>query len=213
MNCVQLKSNLTKHRLTKAKMKSTRARNKQDKENKRTMIMDTALEMFLNQSGKLPNSTEISTACNMTKGNLYTYFKSKEELYFAILTNQFELWFNRVHTLVDYSFELETRLFEDFYHNELLVGLYSLYYSDLKHKLKSSHRKALEDLISYNLKKLTLPISKQNQRSQNEIRVLLYSSISLIIGAYHFQYEFDDEFDVIKPEDIYLPRLKVMWSL
>ena len=132
-------------------MKAIRARNKLDKENKRTLIMDTAIELFLSQSGKMPSSSEISRECNMTKGNLYTYFNSKEELYFEILCHQFELWFQKLNSLQDYSYKLDTRLFEGLYQNELLVGLYTLYHSSLKHNLKNNNRNSGFVLLTYNV--------------------------------------------------------------
>jgi AcrR family transcriptional regulator len=194
-------------------MKASRARNKLDKDNKRSLIMDTAIEIFLTQSGHMPTSSEVAKRSNMTKSNLYTYFKSKEELFYEILLIQYKSWFTKVQKLENYSFELETRLFEGFYNNELLVSLCSLYHSQMKYSLSEDQKEHLERMLLENLEKLTIPISLSSKRSKSEIQILLYSSISLIIGAYHFQYEYEDGYNALRPEDIYLPRLKVMWAI
>jgi hypothetical protein len=194
-------------------MKSSRARNSQDKENKRNIIMDSAIELFLTSSGKIPSATQVAKLSNMTKGNLYTYFKSKEELFFDLLIEQYKNWFNEAQSLGDYSFKLETRLFEGFYNNELHVKLCSLYHSGLKHSLSEKQKEFIEKLVRDQLDKLTIPISNASILSKSEIQILLYSSISLIIGAYHFEHEYEDGFNALTPQDIYLPRLKVMWSI
>jgi AcrR family transcriptional regulator len=194
-------------------MKSSRARNTSDKENKRTLIMDTAIELFLNHSGKMPTASHVAEQSSMTKGNLYTYFKSKEELFFEILLNQYQGWFSEIHQLENFSFNLDTRLFEAFYQNQLLVSLCSLYHSQMKFSLTEYQKEFIEKMIRENLERLTVPISRDSKKSKSEIQILLYSSISLIIGAYHFQYEYEDGYNSLKPEDIYLPRLKVMWSI
>lgn len=175
--------------------------------------MDTAIEIFLSDSGRMPNASQISKLSNMTKGNLYTYFKSKEDLFYEILILQYKNWFDEALLLQDYSYKLETRLFESFYNNELHVKLCSLYHSDIKHVLSESQKEFLEKLVRDQLDKLTIPISNASSLSKSEIQVLLYSSISLIIGAYHFEHEYEDGFNALTPQDIYLPRLKVMWSI
>lgn len=194
-------------------MKTSRARNSQDKENKRNIIMDSAIELFLSSSGKIPSATQVAKLSNMTKGNLYTYFKSNEVLFFEILIRQYKNWFTILQNLEDYSYKLETRLFESFYNNELHVRLCSLYHSDLKHSLNEQQKEYLEKLVRDQLDKLAVPISTVSELSMSETQVLLYSSISLIIGAYHFEHEYEDGFNALTPEDIYLPRLKVMWSI
>jgi AcrR family transcriptional regulator len=194
-------------------MKISRARNQSDKENKRNLIMDTAIELFLRQAGNMPTASEIAKQSSMTKGNLYTYFTSKEELFYEILLIQYRNWFERVQSFKSYSFQLETRLFEGFYNNELLVSLCSVYHSQIKFSLSENQKEYIEKMIRINLEKLTIPISASSRKSKSEIQILLYSSISLIIGAYHFQYEYEDGYNSLKPEDIYLPRLKVMWGI
>lgn len=194
-------------------MQSTRARNIHDKENKRNLIMDTAIEIFLSHSGKMPSATQIARSSSMTKSNLYTYFKSKEELFYEILIEQYNNWFEGVLRLGDYSYKLESRLFESFYDNELHVKLCSLYHSSIKHGLSEKQKEFLEKLVRDQLDKLTTPISNATSMSKSEIQILLYSSISLIIGAYHFEHEYESGFNALKPEDIYIPRLKVMWAI
>lgn len=193
-------------------MRATRARNQIDKANKKTLIMDTATELFLNNSCTLPTASEVAKYSNMTKGNLYTYFKSREDLFYHILLDQYNEWFDQIKNLSNFSQHLDTKLFEGFYNNELLVHLCSAYHSQMKHLLNPLKREKLEEMVRRNLEILTIPISQASGRSKTEIQILLYSSISLIIGAYHFKYEFDTSYDSLRPEDIYLPRLKVMWS-
>ena len=193
-------------------MRQTRARNKEDKDAKRLLIMDSAIELFLTY-GSMPMASSIAQSSNMTKSNFYIYFKSREELYFEILKLQYRKWFEKALNLLDFGYEIDTRVFEEFYNNELLIKLNILYHSTLKYNLKKFQQKEFENLIREKLDILTVPISRASKKHRGEIRILIYSSISLIVGAYQFQTEFRDDFDYITPEEIYLPRLKAMWDI
>ncbi len=191
----------------------TRARNTLNKENKKNLILDTAKELFLSNTSAIPTASSIAKSSSMTKGNLYTYFQSKEELFYNLLFEEYKRWFDEVLNIFDYSYMLEVRLFEDFYRNELLVKLNTLYHSQLKSKVPNNKKEKFENFIRENLNELANRISPKSHKTRTEVLILLYSSISLIIGSYQFESEFDDSFDSINSSDIYIPRLMAMWDI
>ena len=73
-----------------------RARQEEDKEFKRQSILDAA-ETLLNL-GKytLPSASEIATEAGMAKGTLYLYFRTKEEIYLALLAEGFANWLETI---------------------------------------------------------------------------------------------------------------------
>ncbi len=73
-----------------------RARQEEDKELKRQSILDAA-EALLNL-GKytLPSASEIASEAGMAKGTLYLYFRTKEEIYLALLAEGFANWLETI---------------------------------------------------------------------------------------------------------------------
>lgn len=73
-----------------------RARQEEDKELKRQSILDGA-EALLNL-GKytLPSASEIASEAGLAKGTLYLYFRTKEEIYLALLAEGFANWLGTI---------------------------------------------------------------------------------------------------------------------
>lgn len=73
-----------------------RARQEEDKELKRQSILDAA-EALLNL-GKytLPSASEIASKAGLAKGTLYLYFRTKEEIYLALLAEGFANWLETI---------------------------------------------------------------------------------------------------------------------
>ncbi|MGE5349202.1 MAG: TetR/AcrR family transcriptional regulator, partial [Actinomycetota bacterium] len=55
------------------------------REEKKNLIMDTALEQFSNQGFQSTTITQIARHAGISKGLMYNYFKSKEDLLAAII--------------------------------------------------------------------------------------------------------------------------------
>jgi hypothetical protein len=75
------------------KLNMQRARSKENKEIKKQEIKDKAIILFLEDAKELPSVSQIAKACDMSKGALYTYFSSKEEVFLDILTDEYITWF------------------------------------------------------------------------------------------------------------------------
>jgi len=56
-----------------------------DKQAKRNAIMDAALQLFLEKGYKSVTTREIAAHANVSKGVLYDYFKSKEDLFYETI--------------------------------------------------------------------------------------------------------------------------------
>lgn len=60
------------------------------REAKKTLIKDTALEMFANEGYHTTSISKIAKKAGIAKGLMYNYFKSKEELLLNIMTEGME---------------------------------------------------------------------------------------------------------------------------
>lgn len=69
-----------------------RARNPEAKEVRKLSILDAATRLFQENPVALPTTSQISKACDISKGALYLYFKTKEEIFLAIVENDLLAW-------------------------------------------------------------------------------------------------------------------------
>lgn len=57
----------------------------EDKSARRASILEAARGLFVSGDGSLPSSAEIASAAGLAKGTLYLYFRTKEEIFVALL--------------------------------------------------------------------------------------------------------------------------------
>ena len=75
-----------------------RAVNPDQKEERRQIILDVALQLFQAANYEAVSMVAVAEAAQIAKGTVYLYFKTKEALFLALLTQEFERWFDRVET-------------------------------------------------------------------------------------------------------------------
>ena len=80
--------------------KQKRARSAADKSLKRDLILATAAQLFDAQPDSLPTAAEIAKQSGIAKGTVYLYFKSKEEIFLALLEQHYENWFRDIRTAI-----------------------------------------------------------------------------------------------------------------
>ncbi|WP_374355095.1 TetR family transcriptional regulator [Chitinimonas sp.] len=77
-------------------MKS-RAIDSEDKAVRRADILAAARRLFLEDSHQLPSVSRIAAAASLAKGTVYLYFRTKEEIFTALLAEDFAGLLNEVH--------------------------------------------------------------------------------------------------------------------
>lgn len=73
-----------------------RARQSEQKLERRQAILDSAAGMFASASYESVTMAEIASKLGLVKGTLYLYFKTKEELFLALIEQGFVNWFNAI---------------------------------------------------------------------------------------------------------------------
>lgn len=67
-----------------------RARAPEQKADRRAHLLQQAAELF-QRDGVVPTAAQLAEACGLAKGTVYLYFRSKEEIFLALLHEQFAL--------------------------------------------------------------------------------------------------------------------------
>ncbi|GAB6096912.1 TetR family transcriptional regulator [Desulfatiferula olefinivorans] len=78
-----------------------RAIDHEQKEIKRRIILDSALALFDENDGKPATVESIAKRANMAKGTIYLYFRTREEIYMALLEVFINGWITRLETLAE----------------------------------------------------------------------------------------------------------------
>lgn len=73
-----------------------RARSPEEKQQRRTQILATALRLWGEHSFTSFTMAEVAAHSGLAKGTLYLYFETKEELLLALLEEQLAAWFDGV---------------------------------------------------------------------------------------------------------------------
>ena len=75
--------------LPPVRLLKTRAIDGQDKAARRADILAAARALFLEDGRQLPSAAQIAQAAGLAKGTVYLYFKTKEEIFVALLAEDF----------------------------------------------------------------------------------------------------------------------------
>ncbi|BBO77181.1 TetR family transcriptional regulator [Desulfosarcina widdelii] len=70
-----------------------RAISEEDKLKRRTKILNTAWRLFKQKGGLLPTVSGIAGKAGMSKGTVYLYFKTKEEIFLVLYLQKVAEWF------------------------------------------------------------------------------------------------------------------------
>lgn len=88
-------------------------RKEREKEQRRHQIILTAEELFLKNGVDHTTMDQIANVCEISRGTLYLYFKSKEELVHALILHSLSILFDSIKERVDVEESAEKQL-EDF---------------------------------------------------------------------------------------------------
>jgi len=75
-----------------------RAISDKQKEERRQAILTAAFKLYQETAYEAVNVAQVAQKAGLAKGTLYLYFKTKEELFLAMLAQEFEEWFDEIDT-------------------------------------------------------------------------------------------------------------------
>ncbi|PIE40669.1 MAG: hypothetical protein CSA49_07310 [Gammaproteobacteria bacterium] len=77
-------------------MATLRARDEGQKLARKHTLMDAGWSLFLESDGNLPSVAQVVKKAGLAKGTFYLYFKTKEELFLALLSDAVERFFDKI---------------------------------------------------------------------------------------------------------------------
>jgi len=77
-----------------------RAQTQEQKDDRRQHILQTAATMFQKEQGEFPSVSAIARASGIAKGTVYLYFKTKEDIFLALIEAYFHDWLDKALTVI-----------------------------------------------------------------------------------------------------------------
>ena len=162
----------------------------------REYIIDKAFSLFLKDSYVAVSISDISESIGFTKGALYHHFKSKEELFKAVIDKHFILYGvefdNENGTFLDFSetclLNLKKTLHNVFYQAQNqgieIINYFSFVADSFKHYpgLADKHMKFLQDETIKIKEILIKSIEREEIRSDIDTSLIAQSYYSIMIG-------------------------------
>jgi TetR/AcrR family transcriptional regulator len=82
-------------------MSIIRARDAEQKLQRKQTLLDAGWELFLAGEGQLPSVAQIVARAGLAKGTFYIYFKTKEELFLELVTTAMDELFGKLNHYLD----------------------------------------------------------------------------------------------------------------
>ncbi|MFP4023609.1 MAG: TetR/AcrR family transcriptional regulator [Thiohalospira sp.] len=164
------------------------------RESKKKLIMETALELFANEGFHTTSISKIATKANISKGLIYNYFKSKEDLLSQIF-----------HDIIDRTLDMLDPNHDEIITTEEAEGFFDRFFDILSSNPQewklfyqlSVQQDVMKFLMGENInsrtqanQKLMLNYFSQQNFKDPELAIFMFSSI---LKGFTFMYAFAPE--------------------
>jgi len=175
-------------------------RRKRERENRKNAILKAARKLFLEKGFKTVTVESIARKAELSKGSIYLYYNSKEEIYTQILLSDIDKFHNHIADLLQNpsnASEALVRLadiYVDFFLNERelfrILMTFMLHTADMnlpqdldKQIIKTTNRTIgiIEEIFNYGIERGEFPATINVRQNRNAIWGMLNGVISLYL--------------------------------
>jgi len=175
-------------------------RRKRERENRKNVILKAARKLFLEKGFKSVTVESIARKAELSKGSIYLYYNSKEEIYTQILLSDIDKFHNHIADLLQNpsnASEALVRLadiYVDFFLNERelfrILMTFMLHTTDMnlpqdlnKQIIKTTNRTIgiIEEIFNYGIERGEFPATINVRQNRNAIWGMLNGVISLYL--------------------------------
>jgi len=173
-------------------------RRKREKENRKNAILKAARKLFFEKGFKPVTVESIARKAELSKGSIYLYYNSKEEIYTQILLSDIDKFHERISDLLqnpssasDVLLKL-ANIYVDFFLNDRelfrILMIFMLHTSDMNlpedlndHIIKSTNKTIgiIEQVFKYGVERGEFPETLNLRQNRNAVWGMLNGIISL----------------------------------
>ncbi len=175
-------------------------RRKRERENRKNAILKAARRLFLEKGFKTGTVESIARKAELSKGSIYLYYNSKEEIYTQILLSDIDKFHNHIADLLQNPSNASEALirladiYVDFFLNERelfrILMTFMLHTTDMnlpqdlnKQIIKTTNRTIgiIEEIFNYGIERGEFPATINIRQNRNAIWGMLNGVISLYL--------------------------------
>ncbi len=165
-----------------------RARAPEQKADRRAHLLQQAAELF-QRDGVVPTAAQLAEACGLAKGTVYLYFRSKEEIFLALLHEQFALTLDDlVHRLMasplPNSTDVATRISAAIKARAFLLPLAVMGPTVLEHNASDEALLAYKQMLAEKLTRCAEIISQLQEFIVEQALLRLHQGYALMLGCW-----------------------------
>ena len=170
-------------------------RKQREKEARVTQIKNVAAQLFQRKGFEDTTIDEIAQLCELSKASIYSYFKSKDDLFYSILEPEMNKFAKNIRQMANKTEEPADKTIakvfsESFKHYVKNPEVYQLLWRSNLNLLPTNKLNRLENILSTNVRYLEKIVQKGiDQGIFKEVDTKVASLIlwSLYMGVYHQQ--------------------------
>jgi AcrR family transcriptional regulator len=171
-------------------------RKEREKEHRKEEILDAAQKVFFNKGLLVATMDEIADAAELSKGTLYIYYKSKEDLYLAVMMRGMETLYEMCEQIAASDDSIVQKLLKfvdsyyDFYHSHRdYFRMFNFFQTPQFHKQVSEEMKKMCTAQGDRLWELVIDVLKQGieegllraDLNPVEVTIILWSSATALL--------------------------------
>ncbi len=191
-----------------------RAQTLQQKNDRKMKILSTAEDLFRVKSDEFPSVQEIANASGIAKGTVYLYFKTKEDIFLALIENYYNRWLMTFETSLQDGSPPEIKIVINnilnfLTENPLFFRLNS--YSTIIEACNSQeHLLAFKQNLAILMKKTTELLSVKFQTTEEQSANWLLDTFAYLTGLWNMSYPPEKVALLLKENNlsIFLPEFK-----
>lgn len=179
-------------------------RKEREKEHRREEILDAAQVAFFERGLATATMDEIAEKAELSKGTLYLYYKSKEDLYLAVMMRGMQILYDKLAAVIDKNESAPKtiaqlgRVFVEFFDsNKNYFRMLHFLQTPQLHKQASEEMKASCSVLNHRIMDLVHGVFHRGIRegtvrsdlNATEIFVILWSSATALIHRIDNEYE------------------------
>jgi TetR/AcrR family transcriptional regulator len=171
-------------------------RKEREKEHRKEEILDAAQKVFFEKGLLTATMDEIADAAELSKGTLYLYYKSKEDMYLAVMMRGMDTLFQMYEQIVASNASVVQKLvrfvdsYNEFFHSRRsFFRMFHFFQTPQIHKQVSEEMKLTCSVQSSKLWELVIRVLKQGMEEGSlrtdinpiEITIILWSSATALM--------------------------------
>lgn len=154
-------------------------------------IVNACKELYKTMNFKDISIKDIGGKVSFTRTSIYNYFQTKEEIFLAILQQEYEMWLKSLNSILnDHSKltheELNKLIAKSLNDRELLLKLMSMNNYDMEENSRLSRLIQFKDVYGKCILALENCFKKFTSFSTSKIEEILYSFLPFVYGIYPY---------------------------